>query len=146
MAAASSALVLGDLAVGNAHQLAQPLVRHPGQPREHARKIDRGAPPELCERVVPDHRAGVVKALEAERLAKPRVILGVNAAAGQAHAVLADRRVAPWRAAPRPAVPAQWSRMDDAEAWRGEGDEHHRVSVTVSGTPLRPRRPAATAW
>ena len=77
--------------------------------------------------LVPDHRAGVVETLEAERLAEARVILGVHAAAGQARAVFADGRVASWPATPRPAVPAQGSRVHDAEAGRGEGDEQRRV-------------------
>src|SRR5215218_3411822 len=60
----------------------------------------------------------------------------VHAAAGQAHAVLADRRIAPWPAAPRPAVSAQRSHVHDAEARRGESDEQRRVFGHRVGCPL----------
>jgi hypothetical protein len=60
-----AALVFGDPDVGHTHLLAQPLLRHPGQPREDARQVDRRAAPQLPERVIPDDGAGVIEAVRA---------------------------------------------------------------------------------
>jgi hypothetical protein len=40
-------LVLADLDVTDAHQAPQPLLCHPGQPREDLRQVDRGSAPQL---------------------------------------------------------------------------------------------------
>ena len=63
----------------------------------------------------------------AERLAEALVVLGVHLAAGEPHAVGADRRVASWPAAPRAAVAVERTRVDVPEAGRGQGGEYERV-------------------
>jgi hypothetical protein len=120
-------LVLGDLDVGEAHELAQRLLCHAGQARERAREVDRRAPPELTERVVPDHGACVIEAVGAKRLADAGVLLVVDLAAGQGRAVLADGRIASWPTAPRLAVRSERPAVDEPEARRGKGHEQRRV-------------------
>jgi hypothetical protein len=53
-------------------------VRQPQEARERARQVDRRAPPQLAEQVVPDQRAVVVEALGAQRLAEARSPLLMN--------------------------------------------------------------------
>ena len=123
----AAALVLGDLRVGDAYELAQRLLRHAGQPRERAREVDGRAPPQLAERVVPDHRRGVIEALAAQRLAQARLVLVMHPAAGQPDAVRANGRVAAWPAAPRGAVRSEWPGVDEPEAGCRQRDEERRV-------------------
>jgi hypothetical protein len=92
-----------------------------------AAQVDRRAPPQLADRVVPDHGAVVVVAVQAQRLAEARVVLVVQLAARQRHAVRADRRVAPGAAVARLAVRAVPLRVHRAEARCRQRDEHHRM-------------------
>ena len=108
-----AALVLGDLDVGDAHELAQPLLRHPGLPRERARQVDRSvrrhsSPSALF------HSTAPWWSKHSRQSGSPRhgVVLVVHARAGEPDAVLADRRVAARPAAPRLPVRAERARVD----------------------------------
>ena len=81
-----AALILRDLHVRHPHPAAKLAMRHAGQPRELARDLDRRPPPQLRRERVPDHRLLVVKALRAQRLTQPRIVLRVDLAARQSHA------------------------------------------------------------
>src|SRR5438034_5980595 len=129
-------VVLGDLDVGDAGELAQPLLRDAKDRGEVTGEVHGGAPPQLSERVVPDHGGLVVEALQAERLAEARVVLVVHLPAGQPDAVLADGCVAPRAAAAGFAVFAEWAGVDVPEAWCGQCGEHERVGGHAVGYAL----------
>jgi hypothetical protein len=109
-------LELADLGVGRADLQIQSLLRHPGVPRERAPDVDRRAPPQLAQRVVPDHRRAVVEALHAQGIAQACVALVVLGHAGQGPPVRADRRVPTWAAASRLAVRPQRTRVHSTKA------------------------------
>ncbi len=107
-----------------------------------ARQIDRRAPPQLAEQVVPHaprRRSRSTPGTSAHRgTRRPRRAPRCTTA----HAVRADRRAAPRPAPPRPAVRPERARVHQPEARRGQRDEHAPdAPATESGTPLPPRRP-----
>ena len=79
-------------------------MRHAVQPREDAGEVDRRSPPQLRQRVVPNHRPLVIEALRADRLTQPRVILVVHL-----HAVIRlDRAMPAYRATEVKPPPARF--------------------------------------
>ena len=144
----AAALVFGDLDVGDADLLAQPLLRHAGVARERARDVDRaGAAPQLAERVVPDDRARVVEAVQAQRLTEARIVLVVHA--GRTRAARRARRRARRGAGGSVAAgrPGRAARVCTSPKLGAVSVKNTAgCSVTVSGTPLPPLRPAAISW
>jgi hypothetical protein len=132
----AAALILADLHVGHAHPLAQILLRHPMQRGELPWQVDRGASPQLAEQVVPDHRARVVKAVGAQRLAEARVVGRVDLPAAQGDAVRTDRRVTPRPTPHRLAIRAEQLCVHDAEGWGSQRREQGRVSDDGLGDAL----------
>jgi hypothetical protein len=120
-------LVFGDLRERDADGLAQPLLRQSACLRELARHVDRRAPPELAEQVVPQHRRVVVEALRADRLAVPFVISVMDDVAADPSPVRAHRRVASRQASANLAGRVGAVRVHRSEAGRGEGHEDSRV-------------------
>ncbi len=152
-----AALHLGDLAVGHPHG------RHPanlagggddadlGDVTLMARcgevAVDRllGAPPQFAGEVVPDDLVGVVVAVEAQRLAQPRIVgvvagearRGLPVRAGAGVAAGAARRGAAVAALPVAAgVSRNRATVDRAEGRGGEGGENDRVPGDRVGDAL----------
>ena len=136
---AAAALILRDLHVRHPHPLAQPPLGDPEQAGELARDPDRRPPPQLRRQRVPDHRPLVVKALRADRLPEPRIILVVDLAARQPDTVRAHRRLAA-RMAPLPCAVALPHAVHRPEARRRQ--RHEQRSDASPPTPERPSRRA----
>ena len=142
----AAALVLGDLDVGGADLALELLLRDLPLAGERARDVDRRVAPQRAERVVPDHRARVVEALQAQRLTETRIALLVASGAGERHAVRAHRPIAArttWRG--RPSAPSArvctGPKLGAVSVKNTAG-----CSMTVSGTPLPPLSPAVIRW
>ena len=93
-----------------------------------AAQVDRRAAPQLAERVVPDHRAPVVEAVRAQRLAEARVVARRARSpqrAGRRAAQTGASRRGP--AAARLAVRPEPRASARPEARRGQRHEHRRM-------------------
>ena len=95
---------------------------------------------------LPEHSAGVVVAVTAERLTEVRVSspdgCGTQASGRRGR----SRRRCAGAGTATPVRRADASGVDRAEARRGQRHEQARVPATVSGTPLPPASPARTSW
>ncbi len=122
----AAGLVFGDAGEGepdHAGELADGQAREPG---ELALDGDRGPPPELADRGVPQDGARVVETVRAQRLAEQRVVGPVPVPTSEADAV---RAVSPPGCAGLRLAGGFASRVDGAERRRGQRHEQPRVPV-----------------
>ena len=140
-------LVLGDLDVRDPRELPQPLLRDPEHGGEVTGEVDGRAPPQLPERVVPDHRGLVVEALNAQRLAEARVVLVVHLAAGER--TPCSQTCASRRGRQRLGLPSLSSGRVCTCPKLGAvrvANTNGCALTRSSGTPLPPRMPAPIRW
>nr|WP_246090102.1 hypothetical protein [Nonomuraea deserti] len=121
-------LVLGDLGEGDRRLPAQRLDRQPVEPRETTAQRQREAPPQLGADGVEQHRALVVVAVRAQRLAEPLIVGAVPVGAGHDPPVRADLGVAASVAGQYLAVPLP-PRVDRSKRRRGKSHEQAWVSA-----------------
>jgi hypothetical protein len=103
---------------------------------------DGEAAPQFRGAGVEQDRAGVVVAVQAQRLTEPGIISGVPVRAGHTPAMRADLD-APTRTAALKMAVFLAGQMDGAEGGRGEGGEHARVASDSFGDALAARQPGA---
>jgi hypothetical protein len=120
----AAALVFSDLDVLDRHLPPHTSFGDAEQAGERAANLYGRAPPQLRSRRVPQHRPGVVPAIQTQRLPDLGVVLVMPAGAGDPAAVLAAA-VLLVTASTAQVWPGA---VHEAEAGRGQGHEQHRMT------------------
>ena len=118
----------------------------PGELVQLPAQGDDRAAPELSGVGVPDYGGVVVIAVQAQRPAQGRVVVGVPFSAGDLPTVRAEAGVAPGAASGYPPVGGRDAGVDRSEGGAVRVAKTQGWMATDSGTPLPPASPARMSW